>query len=59
MAQDIFKGRRTETDFINGFVAAKGEEIGVRAPLHASMNALVKKVERREVKASADLIKGL
>ena len=59
MAQDIFKGRRTETDFINGFVAAKGEEIGVPAPLHARMNELVKKVERREVKASADLIKGL
>ena len=59
MAQDIFKGRRTETDFINGFVAAKGEEIGVRAPLHAAMNALVKKVERREVKAGADLIKGI
>jgi 2-dehydropantoate 2-reductase len=59
MAQDIFKGRRTETDFINGFVAAKGEEIGVRAPLHAAMNALVKKVERRESKASPDLIKDI
>ncbi len=59
MAQDIFKGRRTETDFINGFVAAKGEEIGVPAPLHASMNALVKKVERREIKAGPELLKGL
>jgi len=59
MAQDIFKGRRTETDFINGFVAAKGEEIGVRAPLHAAMNTLVKKVERREANASPDLIKGI
>lgn len=54
MAQDIFKGRRTETDFINGFVAAKGEEIGVRAPLHASMNALVKKVERGDIKPSPE-----
>jgi 2-dehydropantoate 2-reductase len=56
MAQDIFKGRRTETDFINGFVAAKGEEIGVRAPLHASINALVKKVERGEIKPAAEHI---
>jgi 2-dehydropantoate 2-reductase len=46
MAQDIFKGRRTETDFINGFVAAKGAEIGVPAPIHARMNELVKQVER-------------
>ncbi|MCE9642074.1 MAG: 2-dehydropantoate 2-reductase, partial [Betaproteobacteria bacterium] len=59
MAQDIFKGRRTETDFINGFVAAKGEEIGVRAPLHASMNALVKRVERREVKPGVEHIANL
>ncbi len=59
MAQDIFKGRRTETDFINGFVAAKGEEIGVRAPLHAAMNALVKKVERREVKPGVEHIANL
>ena len=59
MAQDIFKGRRTETDFINGFVAAKGAEIGVPAPLHAKMNELVKKVERRESKASPDLIEGV
>ncbi len=46
MAQDIFKGRRTETDFINGFVAARGAEIGVPAPTHARMNELVKQVER-------------
>ncbi len=59
MAQDIFKGRRTETDFINGFVAAKGEEIGVRAPLHASINALVKKVERREIEPRPELLQGL
>ena len=59
MAQDIFKGRRTETDFINGFVAAKGEEVGVCAPLHASMNALVKRVERREVKPGVEHIANL
>ncbi len=46
MAQDIFKRRRTETDFINGFVAARGAEIGVPAPTHARMNELVKQVER-------------
>jgi 2-dehydropantoate 2-reductase len=58
MAQDIFKGRRTETDFINGFVAARGAEIGVPAPLHASINALVKKVERKELKPGPELLQG-
>ncbi len=59
MAQDIFKGRRTETDFINGFVAARGAEIGVPAPLHASLNALVKKVERGDIKPNAGHIANL
>lgn len=59
MAQDIAKGRRTETDFINGYVAAKGEEIGVPAPIHAKMNEIVRRVERGALKPSPDNIAGL
>ena len=59
MAQDIRKGRRTETDFLNGFVAAKGREIGVNAELHAQISALVKKVERGEAKPGPELVAGL
>jgi 2-dehydropantoate 2-reductase len=59
MAQDIAKGRRTETDFINGYVFAKGEDIGVPAQTHAQMNEIVRKVERGEIKASPDNIAGL
>ena len=58
MAQDIAKGRRTETDFINGFVAARGAEIGVPAPTHSRMNEAVRRVERGEVKPSPELIAG-
>ena len=58
MAQDISKGRRTETDFINGYVAARGVEIGVPAPTHARMNEAVRRVERGEVKPSPELIAG-
>jgi 2-dehydropantoate 2-reductase len=58
MAQDIAKGRRTETDFINGYVAARGAEIGVEAALHSRMNEGVKQVERGTVPASARLIEG-
>jgi len=58
MAQDMFKGRRTETDFINGYVAERGAYIGVPAPLHVKMNDLVHRVERGEAQSSAELIKG-
>jgi len=58
MAQDIAKGRRTETDFINGFVTGRGAEIGVPAPTHVRMNEAVKRVERGEVKSSPELIAG-
>lgn len=57
MGQDMFKGRRTETDYINGFVAQKGAEIGVPALTHAKMNDAVKRVERGDVVASPDLVK--
>ena len=58
MAQDMAKGRRTETDFINGYVAERGAYIGVPAPTHAKMNDAVKRVERGETPASADVING-
>jgi 2-dehydropantoate 2-reductase len=58
MGQDMFKGRRTETDFINGFVADRGAEIGVPAPTHAKMNEAVKRVERGEVKAGPEILAG-
>ena len=58
MAQDIAKGRRTETDFINGYVAARGQEIGITAPTHAKMHEAVKRVERGDVKPSPELISG-
>lgn len=59
MAQDIAKGRRTETDYINGFVAERGAEIGVPAPAHAKMNEVVRRVERGEIKASPENIRGI
>jgi 2-dehydropantoate 2-reductase len=59
MAQDIAKGRRTETDYINGFVAERGAEIGVPAPAHAKMNEVVRRVERNEIPASPDNIHGI
>jgi 2-dehydropantoate 2-reductase len=52
MAQDILKGRRTEIDAMNGFIARKGAEIGVPAPSHARLTELVTRIERGELKPS-------
>jgi len=49
--QDMLKGRRTEIDFLNGLVAAKGEEVGIPAPTHAALTEVVKRVERGEIEA--------
>src|SRR5688572_23397058 len=52
MAQDILKGRRTEIDAMNGFIARKGAEVGVPAPSHEKLTAIVRQVERGELKPS-------
>jgi 2-dehydropantoate 2-reductase len=51
MAQDMAKGRRTEIEFMNGFIADKGAEAGVPAPTHAMLTEVVKRVERGEIAA--------
>jgi 2-dehydropantoate 2-reductase len=55
-AQDIAKGRRTEVDFMNGYVAAKGDEVGMSAPTHAAVAALVRRVESGELAPARELI---
>jgi 2-dehydropantoate 2-reductase len=59
MGQDIRKGRRTETEWINGLVALRGVEYGVDASLHARVNAVIKRVEAGEVAPSPSLLQGL
>jgi 2-dehydropantoate 2-reductase len=56
MGQDMRKGRRTEIELINGFVAAKGAETGIPTPANAALVEAVKKVERGEVPASPDVV---
>ena len=34
MAQDVYKGRRSEIDFMNGLVAEKGREVGIPTPFN-------------------------
>jgi len=41
-AQDIGRGRPTEIDALNGFVAQRGAALGVAAPANQALHALVK-----------------
>jgi 2-dehydropantoate 2-reductase len=34
MLQDVMKGRRTEIDDLNGYVAAEGRAVGVKTPFN-------------------------
>src|SRR5262249_46539186 len=44
-AQDIARGKRTEIDSLNGYVARRGAELGVATPVNQALHALVKLLE--------------
>jgi 2-dehydropantoate 2-reductase len=50
MGQDMAKGRRTEIEFLNGFVVREGEQVGIQARANERLVDIVKKVERGELK---------
>jgi 2-dehydropantoate 2-reductase len=41
-AQDLARGKRTEIDSLNGYVARRGAELGVPTPVNQTLYALVK-----------------
>jgi 2-dehydropantoate 2-reductase len=49
MGQDMEKGRRTEIEFLNGFVVREGEKVGLACSANAVLTDLVKRVERNEL----------
>ncbi len=59
MGQDMVKGRRTEIDFINGFIVRQGEAIGLPTPANAALTDIVKRVERGELQADPKHLIGL
>src|SRR6202453_4123240 len=51
MGQDMQKGRRTEIEFLNGFVVREGEKVGRSCSANAALTDIVKRVERNELSA--------
>jgi 2-dehydropantoate 2-reductase len=46
MWQDVEKGRRTEIDYINGYVERKAIELGISTPMNKALIQLVKDIEQ-------------
>ena len=44
--QDHLKGRRTETEFLNGLVVKKGQEVNIQTPLNEIIASMTKQVEQ-------------
>jgi 2-dehydropantoate 2-reductase len=59
VGRDVMRGRRSEIDFTNGLVADKAREIGVPAPTHEAVTALVRKIDRGELKPDPANVDGI
>jgi 2-dehydropantoate 2-reductase len=44
-AQDLMRGKRTEIDSLNGYIARRGAELGVATPVNQALYTLVKLAE--------------
>ena len=55
----MVKRRRTEINFLRGFVVSKGEGVGMRAAANAALAGLVARVDRGELQPHPRHITGL
>ena len=59
MLQSIERGRRSEIDFMNGYVVARGQEKGVPTPVNAALTEMVREVEAGERTLSPENVDAL
>ena len=52
--QSLERGKPTEIDYFNGYIAAKGRECGVATPVNDALTAMVKAIERGKLAISTD-----
>ena len=50
MGQDMAKGRRTEIEYLNGFVVREDEQVGIQARANERLVDIVNRFERGELK---------
>jgi 2-dehydropantoate 2-reductase len=49
MLQDFERGRRTEIDFINGYVAQLGKQMGLPVAMNAAITDMVHLIEQGQI----------
>jgi 2-dehydropantoate 2-reductase len=59
MLQDFERGRKTEIDFINGYVVTLGHASGVPVHMNATITGLVHQIERGNLQPTPDRINDL
>jgi 2-dehydropantoate 2-reductase len=59
MLQDFERGRKTEIDFINGYVVALGHASGVPVHMNATITSLVHQIERGDLQPKPDRMNDL
>ncbi|NUM53975.1 MAG: 2-dehydropantoate 2-reductase [Candidatus Hydrogenedentes bacterium] len=43
--QSLERGRKTEVDFLNGYVCAMGKKVGIPTPVNAALTRMIKEIE--------------
>jgi len=59
VGRDVTRGRRSEIEYTNGLIAAKGAEVGVPAPTHAALTEIVRRIDRGILKPDPMNIEGV
>jgi 2-dehydropantoate 2-reductase len=59
LLQDVIKGRRTEIDQLNGYIAHKGKELGLPTPMNDAIVELFGRFESGEAKPSPEHLENL
>ena len=59
MLQDLERGRRTEIDFINGYVSRLAGEVGVLTPMNSAIADLVHQLEQKLTRPSLQQLERL
>lgn len=52
LLQDVMKGRRTEVEYLNAYVAKTGDEVGVETPMNYAIAELMRRQEAEEIEPS-------
>jgi len=54
LLQDVLKGRRTEIDYLNGYVVSQAKKFGLHVPANEAAVRIVREVETGRIKAGAE-----